>query len=136
MLASLIVVLIFIAGLSPILWRFYVQHRWVPARGTIVDNTVYPQASKGKAARYRYPSVEFSAKGETHIFESRWRKRASAPPRFRVGDVVDILYSPRKPTRAIIRTWGRYLRWAAMIEICIVVIFMAPLMLAVLSGNK
>lgn len=134
-LGVILLVLLIIAGLFPLYWRFYVHHRWIPAQGTVVKNRLHPDEGRGRP-RYHYPSVEFSADGDTHVFESRWRKRAGAPPRFQVGQTVGVLYSPRKPSRAIIRTWGRYLRWAAVIEICIVALFLVPLVLALLSGNK
>ena len=86
---GLIIALIFLAGLSPLFWRFYVQHRWVPTQGTVVKNTVYPNKGQRRAAGYHYPSVEFTANGQTHVFESRWRKRATKSPRFSVGDSVE-----------------------------------------------
>lgn len=122
--------------MSPLFWRFYVQHRWVPTQGTVVKNTVYSNKGQRRAAGYHYPSVEFTADGQTHVFESRWRKRATKSPRFSVGDSVEILYHPRRPTRAIIRTWGRYLRWVAVAELCFLAIFLAPILLTLLTGNK
>ncbi len=75
----------------------------VSAQGTVVD-LVQSRSSSDSGDRYTYaPVVRFdTAQGETVTFTS---SVASSPPSYRVGETVDLLYSPTEPKRARIRDW-------------------------------
>lgn len=122
MVSGLIIALILVAGLSPLLWRFYLQQSWSLTRGKVTVNT--ERWSRG--GHCWDPSVEFFAQGEQHVFVANIWQIHGASPRYKVGETVDVLYSPANPSRAIIGVWSDYVISTAIIEIIALLLISHP----------
>jgi hypothetical protein len=123
MLEALIANLILIAGLSPLLWRFYAGRKWVAARGTVTDL----KTSIGESSWVLEPTIEFMAGARRQAFVGCF---APGCFKYKIGEVVDVLYNPAKPSRVIVRAWMSYVLMAAVTEVSafvVLLIIWAPL---------
>jgi hypothetical protein len=82
-------------------WRgFQLTSDGSKTQGTVVH---MEESTDGDGACCVYsPVVEYQAAGRTYTFDSM---NASDPPRFKVGDQVNIVYSNADPSNAEIDSW-------------------------------
>src|SRR5215467_13277556 len=100
---------IMIAALAPIWRRFYIEHFWASARGTVirVDLGCSPDGVPGSVW---VPTIEFHAAGQRWVFAKNYWQTVGAKAVYKVGDEVELLYHPRKPWRFTYKdTWGNWI---------------------------
>lgn len=68
------------------------------------------------------PIVEFAVDGQTYTFTD---SNASDPPRFQVGDEVEVQYNPNNPTVAEVEGGPGWLLWAGLIGLFLVIMIVA-----------
>src|SRR5262249_31368932 len=99
-----------IAGLSPLLRRFYIDRFWIHGRGTVIRLDGVINENSEAVAWVWMPIVEYQAAGQR--FSSRVFLRwpgVSAKSEYSVGDRVDILYDPRNPSRVMLDNWAGHI---------------------------
>ena len=110
-----IVILVVIAVNLPFLWlgfsKAYQAHiareNFLTTQGTVVGNdyidTIDLEDSARRSWAY-YPVVRFSTPQKEFVFTDG---TGTIPPKYEVGDVVEVLYNPNDPHDATINTWSR-----------------------------
>ena len=89
---------IMIAALAPIWRRFYIEHFWASARGTVIrmDLGCSPGGLPGSVW---VPTIEYHVAGQRWVFAKNYWQVVGDRAAYQVGDPVDVLYHPRKPWR-------------------------------------
>src|SRR5579871_470971 len=90
---------VLVMALSPLLRRFYIERFWRRGHGTVVrlDGDV-----GAKGTWVWIPIVEYEVEGQRYSSGFTYLQRIGAmKSKYSVGDVVEILYSPRNPSRYI-----------------------------------
>lgn len=100
-----------IVALSPLLRRFYMEHFWIHARGTVIrlDGGINFSAGEGGGTWVWTPIVEYQAGGHRLNARISYWQRFNAKSKYAVGDEVEILYDPRNPSRATLDSWRTYI---------------------------
>jgi hypothetical protein len=103
--------------LSPLLRRLYFEHFWVHASGTVirVEGEINPNPGAGGAWVWT-PVIEYHAAGRQFSSRFSYWQLLNAKPKYAVGDVVEILYSPRNPARFILNSWIEHIVYAIFIS--------------------
>jgi hypothetical protein len=108
-------------GLSPILRRVYIEYFWAHGRGTVIeiDRTF---ASGGEASGWVWvPTIEYHAAGQRWTSPiSYWQRLGSffggPDSKYSIGDEVEILYNPRKPSHCTLEGWSQWIVMAMVIS--------------------
>jgi hypothetical protein len=95
-----------VVALSPLLRRLYIERFWVPARGTVIRLEGGINTNPGAAGAWVWtPVIEYHAAGQRFSSQFSYWQRLNAKSKYKVGDEVEILYSPRNPSRFIPNSW-------------------------------
>jgi len=95
-----------IIALSPLLRRFYIERFWIHGRGTVIrlDGAIATNPGAGGAWVWS-PIIEYHAAGQRFSSRISYLQRLNAKPKYAVGEEVDILYDPRRPSRVMLNSW-------------------------------
>jgi uncharacterized protein DUF3592 len=113
---SIALSVIVIVALSPLLRRLYFERFWIHGRGTVIRLEGAISTNPGAGGSWVWtPVIEYKADG--HLFTSRFSYMHSfnAKSKYKVGDEVEILYSPRNPSRFILNSWIEHIILAIVI---------------------
>lgn len=95
-----------IIGLVDVRKAQVMVQEFVTASGSVIDNEYRSRTDPEDSAKTYwsyYPIIRFrTVKGNEVVFTDR---EGSYPPKYEVGDVVDVLYNPENPQDAIINSW-------------------------------
>jgi hypothetical protein len=114
---------IVLAALLPILRRSYIGYFWARGRATVIriDRTI---VSGGDVSGWAWvPTIEYHAAGRKWAFPMSYSQRLGSffggpDSKYSVGNEVEILYNPRKPSRFTLKGWSS---WPQYIVIAVVV---------------
>ena len=113
---------IMMVALSPLLRRLYIEHFWIPARGTVIrlngEFSTNPDAPGGWVWT---PVIEYHAAGQRFSSRVSYWQRLNAKAKYSVGDQVEILYDPRKPSRFMLDSWVKHIVFTIVISTFIAV---------------
>ena len=107
--------LLVIVALSPLLRRLYIQRFWIEGRGTVIRleggiNT-NPSAS---GAWVWAPVIAYEAAGQQFTSKFSYWQPLNAKSKYAVGDQLDILYSPRNPSRFVLDSWNNWITYLVL----------------------
>lgn len=110
---------IVIVALSLVLQRVYIQRFWIHGRGTVIrlEGGISTQPDAGGAWVWS-PVIEYQAAGQRFSSRFSYWQPLNSKPKYSVGDEVEILYSPRNPSRFVRNSWDS---WITYIVITIVI---------------
>jgi Protein of unknown function (DUF3592) len=93
-----------IVALSPLLRRLYFERFWIHGRGTVIrlEGGINPGAG---GSWVWTPVIEYHADGQRFTSRFSYPQPFNAKSKYKVGDEVEILYSPRNPSRFILNSW-------------------------------
>lgn len=99
--------------LSPILQRLYIECFWVRGRGTVIrlEGGINTTSDTGGGTWVWTPRIEYDAAGQRFSSQFSYWQRINARSKYAVGDEVDILYSPRNPSRFVIDSWDSWISY-------------------------
>ncbi len=102
---------IVVVVLSPLLRRVYIEFSWERGRGTVIrlEGGINTNPGPGGGSWVWTPVIEYSAAGRRFSSRFSYWQSFNARSKYRVGDEVDILYSPRNPSRFILDSWDSWL---------------------------
>jgi hypothetical protein len=100
---------IVIVALSPLLRRFYIERFWIHSRGTVIRLEAEIPTYSGVRTWIRTPIIEYDAAGQRFSSRVSYWQRLSAKPKYSVGEQMEILYDPRKPSRFILDSWMEHI---------------------------
>jgi hypothetical protein len=107
---------IVIVVLSPVLRRFYIERFWERGRGTVIrlEGGINTSPAPGGGTWVWMPVVEYHAAGQRFSSRFSYWQSFNARSKYAVGDEVDILYSPRSPSRFILDSWDSWISYIIM----------------------
>jgi hypothetical protein len=106
---------IVIVVLWPLLLRLYIQRFWIRGRGTVIRLEGGINTNPGAGGAWAWPPViEYQAAGERFSSRFSYWQRFNAKPKYAVGDEVEILYSPRNPSRFILNGWNSWVTYLVL----------------------
>jgi hypothetical protein len=106
---------IVIVALSPILHRLYIQSFWIPALGTVIrlEGGISTMAD-APAVWVWTPVIEYQANGQQFTSQFSYWQRFNAKSKYAVGDQVEILCNPRKPSSFVLDSWQSWINHFAI----------------------
>ena len=98
------------AVLSPLLRRLYIELFWQRGRGTVIrlEGGINTNPGPGGGTWVWSPRIEYHAGGQRFSSRFSYWQSFNARSKYAVGDEVDILYSPRNPSRFILDSWDSW----------------------------
>jgi len=110
----IVLCLIVIVVLSPLLRRLYIEALWERGRGTVIrlEGGINTTVGPGGGTWVWSPLIEYYAHGQRFSSRFSYWQSFNARSKYAVGDKVDILYSPRNPSRFILDSsdsWFTYI---------------------------
>lgn len=113
MAESIVLCLIVIVVLSPLLRRVYIECFWERGRGTVIrlEGGINTNPSPGGGTWVWSPRIAYEAGGQRFSSRFSYWQSFNARSKYAVGDEVDILYSPRNPSRFILDSWDSWLSY-------------------------
>jgi hypothetical protein len=83
--------------------RLYIERFWIRGRGTVIRLEGGINTNPGAGGAWVWsPVLEYHAGGQRFSSRFSYRQLLNARPKYAVGDEVEILYSPRNPSRFIL----------------------------------
>jgi hypothetical protein len=116
-----------IVAVSPLLRRIYIQRFWVAGRGTVIrlEGGINTNPGPGGGTWVWSPVIEYYAPANVSAPGFRIGNR-STPSRNAVGDQLEILYSPRNPSRFVLDSWNSWITYLVLtILISSVIVYVA-----------
>ena len=111
-----------IVALSPLLRRLYIERFWIHGRGTVIRLEGGINTNPDAAGAWVWtPVIEYYAAGQRFSSQFSYTQRFNAKSKYAVGDQVNILYSPRDPSRFILNSWIEHIILAIFITGVLVV---------------
>jgi hypothetical protein len=119
-----------LVGLSPILRRVYIEYFWVHGRGTVIDVDRTYASSEDASGWVWVPTIEYHAAGQRWTSPLSYRQRPGSFFRgpdstYSVGDEVEILYNPRKPSQCTLTGWYQWIVMAIVISAVIIAVLVS-----------
>ncbi len=113
MAETIVLCLIVIVVLSPLLRRVYIEWFWKRGRGTVIrlEGGINTSPAPGGGTWVWTPRIEYHAGGQHFSSRFSYWQSFNARSKYAVGDEVDILYSPRNPSRFILDSWDSWLSY-------------------------
>ena len=109
-------------ALSPLLRRLYFERFWIHERGTVIRLEGAINSNPGAGGAWVWtPVIEYYVVGQRFSSRFSYWQRFNAKSKYKVGDHVEILRSPRDPSRFILDSW---------IEHIVLTIFIAGILAA------
>lgn len=122
---------IVIVALLPVLQRVYIERFWIHGRGTVIRLEGGINTNPGAGGAWVWtPVIEYYAAGKRFSSQFSYWQRFSAKSKYKVGDEVEILYSPRNPSRFELDAWDSWVE-----HILITVLFGSAIMSAITTRN-
>ena len=102
-----------IVALSPLLRRLYIERFWIRGRGTVIglEGGINTSSDTGGGTWVWTPRIEYHVGGQRFTSRLSYWQSLNARSKYAVGDEVDILYSPRNPSRFILDSWDSWLSY-------------------------
>jgi hypothetical protein len=110
-----------IAALSPLLRRFYIERFWIHGRGTVIRLEGEIPTNSEVGAWMWTPIIEYDAAGQRFSSRVSYWQRLNAKPKYSVGEQMEILYDPRKPSRFILDSWVEHIVFTIIISAVVAV---------------
>jgi Protein of unknown function (DUF3592) len=108
---------IVIVALSPLLRRLYIARFWIHGRGTVIR--LDGGLSQSEGVWVWTPIIEYHVAGQRFSSRVSYWQRFNAKSKYAVGDEVEILYNPRKPSRFILDSWINSIFFTIFISVLI-----------------
>ena len=107
---SIILCAMVIVAASPLLRRLYIERFWMRGRGTVIhlEGGINTNPGPGGGTWVWTPRIEYDARGQRLRSRFSYWQSFNARSNYAVGDEVDILYSPRNPSRFILDSWDSW----------------------------
>jgi Protein of unknown function (DUF3592) len=123
---------IVIVALLPLLQRLYIERFWTHGRGTVIriEGGINTNPGPGGGTWVWSPVIEYDAAGQRFSSRFSYWQTFNAKPKYKVGDQVEILYSPRNPLRFELDSWHSW-----MTRIVITILFGSAITSAITSRN-
>jgi hypothetical protein len=93
--------------------RLYIERFWAHGRGTVIrlEGGINTNPGPGGGTSVWTPVIEYHAAGERLSSRFSYWQSFNARSKYAVGDEVDILYSPRNPSRFILDSWDSWISY-------------------------
>jgi hypothetical protein len=117
--------------LSPLLRRLYIERFWMRGRGTVIRLEGGINTNPGAAGAWLWtPVIEYHTGGQKFSSRFSYWQLLNAKPKYAVGDEVEILYSPRDPSRFVLDSWDSWIT-----HLIITILFGSAIISAIASRN-
>jgi hypothetical protein len=105
-----------IVALSPLLRRFYIERFWTHGRGTVIrlEGGISTNPGPGGGTWVWSPVIAYNAAGQRLSSRFSYWQSFNAKSKYAVGDEVDILYSPRDPSRFVLDSWNSWITYLVL----------------------
>jgi hypothetical protein len=105
-----------IVALSPLLRRFYIERLWTHGRGTVIrlEGGINTNPGPGGGTWVWSPVIAYDAAGQQFSSRFSYWQSFNAKSKYAVGDEVDILYSPRDPSRFALDSWNSWITYLVL----------------------
>jgi hypothetical protein len=105
-----------IVALSPLLRRFYIERLWTHGRGTVIrlEGGINTNPGPGGGTWVWSPVIAYDAAGQQFSSRFSYWQTFNAKSKYAVGDEVDILYSPRDPSRFVLDSWNSWITYLVL----------------------
>ena len=105
-----------IVALSPLLRRFYIERFWTHGRGTVIrlEGGINTNPGPGGGTWVWSPVIAYDAAGQQFSSRFSYWQSFNAKSKYAVGDEVDILYSPRDPSRFVLDSWTSWITYLVL----------------------
>jgi hypothetical protein len=105
-----------IVALSPLLRRFYIERFWTHGRGTVIrlEGGISTNPGPGGGTWVWSPVIAYDAAGQQFSSRFSYWQSFNAKSKYAVGDEVDILYSPRDPSRLVLDSWNSWITYLVL----------------------
>jgi hypothetical protein len=105
-----------IVALSPLLRRFYIERFWTHGRGTVIrlEGGISTNPGPGGGTWVWSPVIAYDAAGQQFSSRFSYWQSFNAKSKYAVGDEVDILYSPRDPSRFVLDSWNSWITYLVL----------------------
>jgi hypothetical protein len=105
-----------IVALSPLLRRFYIERLWTHGRGTVIrlEGGINTNPGPGGGTWVWSPVIAYDAAGQQFSSRFSYWQSFNAKSKYAVGDEVDILYSPRDPSRFVLDSWNSWITYLVL----------------------
>jgi Protein of unknown function (DUF3592) len=105
-----------IVALSPLLRRIYIQRFWVRGRGTVIrlEGGISTNPGPGGGTWVWSPVIAYDAAGQRFSSRFSYWQSFNAKSKYAAGDEVEILYSPRNPSRFVLDSWSSWLTYLVL----------------------
>jgi hypothetical protein len=105
-----------IVALSPLLRRFYIERLWTHGRGTVIrlEGGINTNPGPGGGTWVWSPVIAYDAAGQQSSSRFSYWQSFNAKSKYAVGDEVDILYSPRDPSRFVLDSWNSWITYLVL----------------------
>jgi uncharacterized protein DUF3592 len=105
-----------IVAFSPLLRRFYIARFWTHGRGTVIrlEGGINTNPGPGGGTWVWSPVIAYDAAGQRFSSRFSYWQRFNARSKYAVGDEVDILYSPRDPSRFVLDSWTSWITYLVL----------------------
>ena len=105
-----------IVALSPLLRRFYIERFWTRGRGTVIrlEGGISTNPGPGGGTWVWSPVIAYDAAGQQFSSRFSYWQSFNAKSKYAVGDEVDILYSPRDPSRFVLDSWNSWITYLVL----------------------
>jgi hypothetical protein len=105
-----------IVALSPLLRRFYIERFWTHGRGTVIrlEGGISTNPGPGGGTWVWSPVIAYNAAGQRFSSRFSYWQSFNAKSKYAVGDEVDILYSPRDPSRFVLDSWNSWITYLVL----------------------
>jgi hypothetical protein len=116
-----------IVALLPLLRRIYMQRFWARGRGTVIrlEGGINTNPGPGGGTWVWWPVIAYDAAGQRFSSRFSYWQSFNAKSKYAVGDEVEILYSPRNPSRFVLDDWSSWLTYLVLTIMLGSVIFTA-----------
>jgi hypothetical protein len=93
--------------------RLYIERFWAHGRGTVIrlEGGINTNPGPGSGTWVWTPVIEYHAAGQRLSSRFSYWQSFNARSKYAVGDEVDILYSPRNPSRFILDSWDSWISY-------------------------
>jgi Protein of unknown function (DUF3592) len=100
-----------IVALSQLLRRVYIQRFWTRGHGTVIrlEGGINTNPGPGGGTWVWSPVISYDAGGERFSSRFSYWQPFNAKSKYAVGDEVEILYSPRNPSRFVLDSWSNWI---------------------------
>ena len=105
-----------IVAVLPLLRRIYIQQFWIAGRGTVIrlEGGINTNPGPGGGTWVWSPVIEYQTAGQRFSSRFSYWQPFNAKSKYAVGDQLEILYSPRNPSRFVLDSWNSWITYLVL----------------------